>query len=318
MFRKKTKNRPLVSVCIPSYNYSNYISSAIESVLLQTYQNFELIIVDDYSTDNTNQIIEKYLTQDKRIQFYKNTSNLGMVENWNLCLKKTTGEYVKILGADDLLERSCLEKSVAVLDENPGVSLVSCARLLIDKDAKPIKTVAYADKFQILAGKQVINNCFFTANLIGEPTAVLFRKKDSLRGFNPSYRQLTDLEMWFSLLEKADFAFIPEALCKFRVHQDQATKSNVQTLTFLDDELLLFRDYLGKDYIGDSFINRQRWKFKLCFTIWSHKFMGLDINRIRSKITQYLPLYLFYPLAYVKLVKDKAVELIRKSKLHSL
>lgn len=301
---------PLASICIPSYNYAKYIAFAIESVLGQTYRNFELIVVDDCSQDNTEEIIRKYAALNRKIRIYRNETNLGMVGNWNRCLELAHGNYVKVMGADDLLEPSCLEKSVKFLESNPNVSLLSCTRTLIDKDGQPIRTSAYSHRFQVVAGTRAIKKCFFTANLIGEPAAVMFRKKDAARGFDPRYRQLTDLEMWFNLLEKGDFAFIPEPLCRFRVHQEQTTKTNVSSLAFMNDELLLYRDYIGKTYLGETFIHKQQWKFKFCFTLWMHQFAGLDIKVIRAQIRKYMPLALFYPLTLVKIAKDRTVKLL--------
>jgi glycosyltransferase involved in cell wall biosynthesis len=302
---------PKVSICIPTFNYAQYIPETIESVLAQSYQDFEVIIIDDCSTDNTAEIVGRYADRDRRIQFYRNRRNLGMVANWNLCLEKTSGTYVKIMGADDILEPSCIEKSMRVLEENPGVTLLSCARLLIDERSQPFKIESYADSFQIAPGAAVIRKCFFDRNLIGEPAAVMFRRKDAVRGFNPRYRQLTDIEMWFQLLEKGDFACIPEPLCRFRVHSTQMSKANMQSLVFIEDELRLKQDFFGKGPIAASFMNDLRWKFKLCYTIWTHKFIGLDIRTIRARVKEYLPLPVFYPLAYTKIVKDKLIEVAR-------
>ncbi len=304
-----TNNLPLVSVCIPSYNYADYLPAAIESVLGQTYGNIELIIVDDCSRDKTEEIVRTYAGRCKNIRFYRNETNLGMVGNWNRSLELTAGDFVKVMGADDLLEPSCIEKSVNTLVENPNVSLLSCARTLIDKSGRPVRTSAYSHKSGITPGTIAIRKCFFTANLIGEPVAVMFRKKEALRGFDPRYRQLTDLEMWFHLLELGDFAFIAEPLCRFRVHEDQTTKANVSSLAFLDDERLLYRDYIGKRYLGGTFVHRQQWKFKFCFTIWMQQFEGLGIKIIRSEIRNYMPLTLFYPLALLKIVKDRMMKL---------
>jgi hypothetical protein len=85
----------------------------------------------------------------------------------------------------------------------------------------------------------------------------------------------------------------------------------MRSFAFIEDELRLCQEYIGKKYIGDTFSNRQRWKFKLCYTIWTHKFIGLDIKSIRSQVKRYLPLVFFYPIAYVKLVKDKLKEIIK-------
>ena len=199
-------NNPTVSVCIPSYNYQAYISEAITSVLSQTYKNIELIIIDDCSSDNTEEVVNKYLGTDKRLRFYKNKQNVGMVANWNLCLQNASGKYVKILCADDVLEHDCIEKCVKFFLDNPTVSVVSSARLLIDKDSIPVGALAFSDKYEIMPGTSVIKKCFFEGNLIGEPTAVLFRKRDADRGFNQKNRHLIDLEMWFHLLEKGNYA----------------------------------------------------------------------------------------------------------------
>lgn len=302
---------PLVSICIPAYNYGRYLPAAIESVLAQTYRDFELVIVDNASSDDTPEIVKRYASVDKRIRSVRNEVTIDMADNWNRCLEAAAGTYVKILCADDLLEPGCIEKSVRILLDNPHVSLVSCARLSIDESAKPLGVVSYARRSLIVPGVEVIRKCFFTRNLIGEPTAVLFRKNEAKRGFNPQYKQLTDLEMWFHLLEVGDFAFIFEGLCKFRVHQEQMSKFNMRSLAFIDDENLLYRDYIAKEYIGCSFVNRQRWKFKICLTIWSHKFIGLDIKIIRDRIRLYMPLFLFYPLVYLKLAIGKAAQLVK-------
>lgn len=294
-------NRPKVSVCIPSYNYADYISYAIESVISQTYENIELIIIDDCSLDNTDEVVSKYLSIDKRISYYKNDNNVGMVANWNLCLQKASGDYVKILCADDLLEPDCIEKCVKVFADNPTVTVVASARLLIDKDSNPIGSLAFSCKYQLMPGPRVIRKCFFAGNVIGEPTAILFRKKDCKRLFNANYKQLTDLEMWFYLLEQGDFAFLPEKLCKFRRHEEQTTLRNVSSLTFIDDEILLHDDYINKSYIGKTFINEQKWKFQLTYNIWYHKNSGLDKKTINAKIAEYYPLYLFYFLLFIRI-----------------
>ncbi len=307
-----TNTLPFVSVCIPSYNYAQYIAGAIDSVLGQTYWNFELVIVDDGSTDGTAQIVQDYEARCGLIRFYRNETNLGMVKNWNRCLEIARGDFIKVMGADDLLEPTCIEKSVNVLVANPAVTLVACARTLIDERGKASRTSSYSSTFTITQGLDVIQRCFFTANWIGEPVATMFRKKNALRGFDPHYRQLTDLEMWFHLLEKGYFAFIPEPLCSFRVHAKKTTKTNISSLAFMSDEILLYHDYINKDYLGETFFNTLHWEFKICFTIWMHQFSGLSTKIMKAEIRKYMPLTLFYPLAFLKIVKDRAVNLFNR------
>ena len=106
---------PKVSVCIPTYNYSRFLPEAIESVLDQRYGNYELIIIDDCSRDDSSAIIEKYSRLDGRIAYHINESNKGMVNNWNLCLQSARGDYIKFLFGDDVMSSErLLEKMVAI------------------------------------------------------------------------------------------------------------------------------------------------------------------------------------------------------------
>src|SRR5688572_5841450 len=107
------KFSPKVSVLIPTYNYAHYLDEAIKSVLNQTFSDFELIIVDDKSSDNTSEVVQKFLS-DPRVSFYINDENLGLVHNFNRCLEYAKGDYIKFLMADDIFNEQLLEKYVAV------------------------------------------------------------------------------------------------------------------------------------------------------------------------------------------------------------
>ena len=122
--------QPLVSVCIPAYNNAAYIKDTIDSILRQTYTNLELVICDDNSKDDTVEVIESI--KDSRIKLIKNEKNLGMSGNWNNCLKHCTGEYIKLICADDMLREDCLEKEVGALIENPTAVLAESDTQLFD------------------------------------------------------------------------------------------------------------------------------------------------------------------------------------------
>jgi glycosyltransferase involved in cell wall biosynthesis len=124
---------PRVTVCIPAYNSARFLPEAIESVLKQSFVHFELLIIDDCSTDATMEIVSKYAAQDDRIVWRTNNRNLGMVENWNACLSQSRGEYIKYLfGVDLRVSSAALGDMVARLDADHTVSLVASARNLID------------------------------------------------------------------------------------------------------------------------------------------------------------------------------------------
>ena len=117
-----SNENPKVSICIPNYNYGNYIGDAIQSVLDQSFTNFELIIVDNCSTDDSENVIQKFT--DRRIKYFKNETNIGAIRNCNKCVSIAQGEYIFILHADDELMPSMLKKYAKKLDDNPNVGLV--------------------------------------------------------------------------------------------------------------------------------------------------------------------------------------------------
>lgn len=215
---------PKVSVLIPNYNYGRFLGEAIESVLNQTYQDFELIIVDNNSTDNTDEVVQKYLT-DPRIQYYKNPINIGMVPNFNKSMEYAKGEYIKFLLADDKLHHDLLAKFVSILDEYPNVCLVTSK-----SESFGLESTVRESPFEYLqSGEKIIKECIRNGkgNFIGEPTTVMFRATNLKLGyFNANYLSLNDLNLWLRHLTIGDCYFIPEVLSYFRVHEQQATIVN--------------------------------------------------------------------------------------------
>lgn len=307
----KTNKSSKVSICIPTYNYAHFLSQTIESVLSQTFSDFELLIVDNCSTDNTSDVVKKYSNSDQRITYFRNESNLGMVGNWNRCLQLATGEYIKILCADDLLEPLCIERSVIMLEANPNVILVTGARLLINESLLPMGTLAFSHTLQIISGFEVINKCLVYGNLIGEPSAAMFRRNNAGQVFNSHYKQLMDLEMWFRLLEQGDLASLPEVLCKFRLHSAQGTNASVRSLSFADDDFLLLKEYMKKDYITLSLIQKQIARFNKAYIIWDRRGC-YSFKKMVQKMSQHYSLILFVFLFVVLKIKGALLRLFVK------
>ncbi len=261
---------PKVSVCIPTYNYARFLPEAIESILQQDFTDFELLIIDDCSKDNTAEVVQEYAAKDARIRFSVNSPNVGMVNNWNLCLREARGEFIKFVFGDDLLTTpDALRKMLAPLLADPSISLVATARNLIDPESKVMRTRSSFGKTTVIAGDAVIRRCLLEQkNLIGEPTVVLFRKKDAARGFNKDYRQIVDLEMWYHLLENGQLAYLNEPLCAFRCHPDQQTEHNSRSNATLDDTTLLLNEYLKKPYLHFSGVGRKLITYDFCYQVW--------------------------------------------------
>lgn len=213
---------PLVSVCIPVFNGERSVAATIESVLCQTFTDFELIIVDDCSSDRSLQLISAY--HDKRIRVVVNERNLGAQGNWNRCLTESRGRYLKLLPQDDLLAPTCLAKQVFVLDqdEEKRLALVFCARDIIDVAGDIVMSRTYPGGSRGgISAQALIRRCLcFGTNLIGEPGSVLFRRDTAVDVglFDASEPYVIDLDYWFRLLLQGDGYYLPEKLASFRVY----------------------------------------------------------------------------------------------------
>ncbi len=235
-----------ISVLIPTFNCARFLPDAIDSVLAQEFVDYELIISDDHSNDGSADLLRHRATLDPRLRLHLQSSNLGMVAHWNWCLQQARGEYVKFVFADDALVSSqALGRMAALLDANPAVSLVASARRVLGHDSRPIAVWDELQTAGLHRGPEVIARCLNEdRNLIGEPSAVMFRRAAGLRGFDPQWRQLVDLEMWLHLLSSGDLAYIPEPLCAFRLHAGQQSEANRRANVGPEERLQLLSRYI--------------------------------------------------------------------------
>jgi glycosyltransferase involved in cell wall biosynthesis len=136
--RNNKETVPTVSLGMPVYNGAEYVAQAIESILSQTYGDFELLIQDNASTDETGEICRAYATKDPRIEYVRNPGNIGAINNFNLVFRRARGRYFKWTAHDDVCAAEFLESCVAVLDRQPAVVLASGQTRLINDDGSPV------------------------------------------------------------------------------------------------------------------------------------------------------------------------------------
>lgn len=237
-------SHPRISVCMPIYNSAPYLREAVDSVLSQEGAAFELILVDDCSDDGSREIAQSYAGRDPRVRVMPNAANLGMVANWNRCLELCTGEYVHFLLGDDLLcGRDALALMAAELDRDPEIALVASARRIVDSVSQQLR-MASSFRDCSIDGERLIRICLAEArNLIGEPSVVMFRRRDAGYGFDDRYRQFVDLEMWIRLLQRGSMRYLTAPLAAFRNHATQQTVANVGNLLHIDEMLWLLQAY---------------------------------------------------------------------------
>ncbi len=207
---------PLVSICIPVYNSGAFIRETLESVLAQTYQAIEVVVVDDGSTDDTVKIVDSF--NDPRLKFHKNPVNLGVSGNWNRSVELATGEFVKVMGGDDLLDKECIRSQVEVM-QNQKVNLVTSYKYVINSKGKRIvlkKT--FPEGF--INGKEAFKRSMIDgSNLLGEPVAGLFRRDNFYRvgEYTSEFMYLIDLDLWYRLLGEGSLYVIAKPLYSFRI-----------------------------------------------------------------------------------------------------
>lgn len=212
-----------ISVVTASYNYQDYIQEAIQSVLNQTYQDWEMIIVDDCSTDNSVDVIKSF--KDDRIKLFVNEKNLGLKETVKRGIEKATGEWIVFLESDDILTPDNIEKKVTIAKKHPEVNLIfNDCEFFGDNYTVHNFSIALR-KTRILLRKKVYpQNMFYNfylSNKIFTFSAVMARKKDLLKiTFNPPIDSLLDWWLWVQMAYLGKFYYISEPLTKWRLHTD--------------------------------------------------------------------------------------------------
>jgi glycosyltransferase involved in cell wall biosynthesis len=218
-----------VSVCMPVYNGERFLREAIDSVLQQSFTDFEFIIVDNQSTDKTVEIIKSYT--DPRIKFFQNETNIGLIPNWNMAMSKASGQYMKVMPADDLIYPDNLKLLLEVLDKdvNKRISMVCSRKQVIDETGRVILTRGYAGKTEkeIPGLKAIHKNIRSGGNIIGEAGAILFRREILAKTgvFNSKYYYVLDIDLWYKILQHGNLYYLPKALSAFRV--SSASESTV-------------------------------------------------------------------------------------------
>lgn len=212
---------PQVSVCIPSYQGALYLAATIDSVLAQSFSDFELLIIDDNSSDDTDRIVARY--RDPRIQYFKNPRNLGPEGNWNRCLEEAQGRYFKLLPQDDLLLPGALQRQVDILEQDEGhkIALVFGSRKIINGKGNVITKRGYpGGRDGVIPALRLVRRCVrLGTNLIGEPGSVLMRKMlaNEVGTFDGSIGYVIDLDYWLRLLAHGDAYYLENPVSAFRL-----------------------------------------------------------------------------------------------------
>lgn len=208
---------PKISVIMPAYNAEKYIAEAIDSILGQTYGDFEFIILNDCSKDRTEEIILPYT--DPRIVYLKNEKNMGVAATLNRGLSAAKGEYIARMDADDISLPERFAKQVAYLDSNPAVAVLGA------------NVESFNEKGTISTGwsatdpEQMKTDLFFACGLAHPGVMTRRAVIGELGGYDPEFEGLEDYELWCRVQENWQVVSLPEVLLRYRIHGGQVTKN---------------------------------------------------------------------------------------------
>jgi glycosyltransferase involved in cell wall biosynthesis len=248
-----------ISVVMPAYNAGSFISQAIESVLAQTWRDFELIVVDDGSTDSTLEIAKRYAVQDVRIKVYSHP-NKGTAPTLNRCIELASSEWVFLMHADDLMRPNRLERQLAFVREHPELAVASSLAWNIDSKGRIIGK-ATSEFFT----HQAVDKSFSANKPIGiHHPAVALRKSavQSVGGYRQEFWPAEDMDLWNRLVGKGYKILVqPEYLLYYRMHGNAASISHARLtcnkVHWVEDCMLRRRE--GAPELGwELFLKTQR------------------------------------------------------------
>jgi glycosyltransferase involved in cell wall biosynthesis len=224
----------MVSIIIPNYNHAQYLDERIQSVLNQTYQNFEVIILDDKSTDNSREVIEKYRNHPKVSQVIYNEVNSGSTfKQWEKGLKIAQGDIIWIAESDDSCHPDFLKTLVPLyLNENACIAFAKSIKM--DSDSNLLGPFPYQAELTqnfILDGKKFISNFLYQKNLIMNASATIFDKEIALKIDKKymNYKGSGDWLFWIEIAEKGIVCYVNQKLNFFRKHQENTTTQMEKT-----------------------------------------------------------------------------------------
>lgn len=226
-------NNDLVSIIMPSYNTGGYIKNSIESVLAQTYENWELIIVDDCSTDDTDSIVGQF--SDKRIRYLKNKKNSGAAISRNYALREAKGRWIAFLDSDDLWLPEKLEKQIAFM-ENNGYSF-SYTDYKIRWNGKNEDPRVYTGP-DVVNRKRMYRYCYFsTITVMYDRNVVGLIQIADIKKNN-------DYAMWLQIIEKTNCYRFPECLSVYCKHDNSVSSGS--KLKLIKHHYIMFRKALNR------------------------------------------------------------------------
>lgn len=239
--KNKDKGQPLVSVLLPVYNAEKYIQQCLASIFRQSYANFELIVVNDGSTDGSEGVIKNY--KDSRMVYVKNEINQGVASTLNKGITLAKGKYIARIDADDMMLPDRLQKQVAFMEDNPEYVLLGSGHYIVGENGLPF------DRFIPANGCHEIKTTMLFYNCMSHPTVMYRAKQAKELRYSTEFKHCEDYELWLRMSKTGKVANLPEPLVQYRIHKQNTSLGNQKEMQQNVMELLARElDNLTIDY----------------------------------------------------------------------
>ena len=264
----------LVSVVVASYNHAEYLEQRMDSLINQTYQNIEILVIDDCSTDNSVEVLRKYQTHPK-VRLIIREKNGGWVAVSNQGVAMSLGEFIIFANCDDSCKPQMIERLVTAMYENPSAGISFCRSFMIDEDGKLIgddflgreKTFKIRCNTDALLNQNEMSRFLLHSCVIPNLSAALFRRESykTAGGLTSAYRVCSDWALFFKVVENYDVAYVAQPLNEFRQHKTTIRSSTKERVLYEEIIGLLLRQI---KLLNLTFIERMKYRLHVMF-IWS-------------------------------------------------
>ena len=264
--------KPTVSVVITCYNYAEYISQAIDSVLDQTFDGFEIIIVNDGSTDNTEEVIQKYISND--CIKYINQANTGQANAKNIGIKNSKGKFIAFLDADDIWEKTKLEKQIPLFS-NKSVGIVYSRMRFVDDNDNNVEREKENKYLTPKSGK--VTNPLFFDNFVPFSSSIVRRECfEKCSYFDESIKMGIDWDLWLRISIHYEFEFVNEPLLLYRIGHSGQMSRNLEERQNCSDRIMHRFVQNNPGLLPESVI-RHAWVYTYCNR--GYYYQKIDLKR---------------------------------------
>lgn len=277
----------LVSVVVASYNHAEFLGRRMESLTNQTYQDIEILVIDDCSSDNSIEVLRKYESHPK-VKLVIRGNNGGWVTVSNQGVEMTSGEFVIFANCDDDCESGMIERLVAAMKIHPSAGIAFCRSLFVDENDQVIGN-DYADRERsfrtrcstdaLLTGK-IMSRFLMHSCVIPNLSAALFRREcfNTVGNLSSAYRVCCDWDLFFRIVERYDVAYIAEPLNRFRQHKNSIYNATKERVIYEEYIRLLLGQLRSIDLTR---VERNRYRTRVMY-LWAVHLMAPSLNGLRD------------------------------------